>query len=89
MLESLLLLTDIIDKRISDTRHNLNYILVYDEKKNPRDSKMKIKEGISRAGTKQFARFGLEPFEKIYFKNVFTVTEEVFENQFVKDWTAS
>ena len=88
MLDSLLLLTDIIDKKISHTRKELNYILVYD-KNTQKDSFAEIAKSVSRDGNKEFVRFGLQRFETIYFKRVFTVTRERFEKQFVNAWTAS
>ena len=87
MLDSLLLLTDIINKTISNTRKELTYILVYDESKNP--ASVKIAETLSGWGGKKFVRFGLNRFETIYFKEVFTVTKEKFEGQFVQVWSSS
>jgi len=97
--DSLLILTDIIDEGISYTRQNLNYILVYNETKNPLDETKKEepqfspsrtaigKYFVEEKGQENFIRFGLKRFEKLYFKNVFTVTKEEFENDFVKKWT--
>ena len=95
--DSLLILTDIAKVDISDTRQSLSYILVYNETKNPRienekeelqvsPSRTEIAKHISKKGQKEFIRFSLERFQTLYFKNVFTVTEEEFEDKFVKKW---
>jgi len=96
--DSLLILTDIINVGVSCTRQNLSYILVYNEKKNPltqaeRDelqvspSRTKIaKYFVGTKGQGNFIRFDLQRFEKLYFKNVFTVTQQEFEDDFVKNW---
>ena len=97
--DSLLILSDIINERISFTRQNLNFILVYNYEKNPADapdadcpqesqSRVNIGEYVySKRGKRRFIRFSLERFEGLYFKNVFTVTKEQFENSFIQTWT--
>ena len=99
--DSLLILTDIIDKNISFTRQHLNYILVYNEEKNPltekdKDEKDKLqnmqsktfikKHYLEKKGKENYIRFALRRFEKLYFKNVFTVNQNEFENDFIKIW---
>ena len=95
--DSLLILTDIIEAGISYTRQNLNYILVYNETKNhtkPKGEELQYSPSrtkfaehlIEKKAKKKFIRFNLEKFEKLYFKNVFTVTSEKFESDFVKKW---
>jgi hypothetical protein len=95
---SLLILTDILNKGISYTRQNLCYILVYNETKNPsveecelQDSQSRTSIGryVSEKAGKRFIRFSLERFEKLYFKAVFTATEDEFENRFVRNWSKS
>ena len=58
------------------------FILVYNEGKNPYSDGGKRQEDSSKAtiskivhnkAKKKFVRFGLERFEKLYFKEVFTV----------------
>jgi len=96
ILSSLLILTDIVDASISYTRQNLSYILVYNETKNPRKTKnndsqgspsrTEIGEYFMKKGKEKYIRFGFGRFKNLYFKDVFTVTEEKFENDFVKNW---
>jgi len=96
--DSLLILTDIINVGISYTRQNLNYILVYNELKNPLEetekqelqtspSRTKIGNWVAKKAKKELIRFRLERFKNLYFKNVCTYTEEEFEASFVKKWT--
>jgi len=84
---SLLILTDITQTNISCTRQSLNYILVYNETKNP--SRISIGKSVSKKGNENFIRFGLARFKGLYFKNVFTVSPKEFEDDFVKKWAAS
>ena len=98
--DSLLILSDIINEGISFTRQNLNFILVYNNEKNPTDapyagylqesqSRVNIGEYVyAKRGKHRFIRFSLERFEGLCFKNVFTVTKEQFENIFVQKWTS-
>ena len=95
--DSLLILTDIIKKGVSFTREELNYILVYNETKNPlTDNEIKELRSIelklifakhfAKKSEKNFIRFSLRRFKTLYFKNVFTLTEDEFKNEFVKKW---
>ena len=86
--DSLLMLTDILNKGISYTRHNLCFLLVYDETKNP-SSRTEIGKHYLRKARKKYIRFDLERFKKLYFKDVFTVTKDDFENDFVKKWESA
>lgn len=90
--DSLLIFNDIVHQNISFCRENLYFILVYNESKNlyeecgakHEDSpKAMISKFIHNKAKKKFVRFGLEKFEKIYFKEVFTYTESEFENVFL------
>jgi hypothetical protein len=96
--DSLLMLTDIIEKGVSFTRKNLSYILVYNEEKNSPAEKTKSemqtspsrdafsKHYIGKSGTNSnFIKFNLERFQKLYFKKVHTYTEEEFETQFISN----
>ena len=95
--ESLLILTDELCKNISCTRQNLSFILVYNETKNPSNeienstlqdnqSRNKIGKYISKKAKEDYIRFGLKRFKRLYFKDVYTVTEDEFENDFVRNW---
>jgi len=37
---------------------------------------------------KNHIRFDLEKYKNIYFKNVYTVTKDEFQNDFVQKWEA-
>ena len=90
--DSLLIFNDIVNKNISFCRKNLYFILVYNESKNRREackteqeesSKAIISKKIHKKAKKKFVRFGLDRFEKLYFKEVFTYTESEFEDAFL------
>lgn len=93
--DSMLILTDIIDKNISFTREHLDYILVYNESKNPdpkkayssSESRDLIDKTLLGFGKERFIKFGLEIFKNYCFKNVYTYTEKEFEENFVKTLT--
>lgn len=92
--DSLLIFNDIVDKNISFCRENVNFILVYNESKNPLESSKEDKGDSSKArigkyfafkANKKYVRFDLERFEKIYFREVFTYTEKEFEKYFLSE----
>jgi hypothetical protein len=83
--DSLLIFTDIIGKGISFTRENMNYILVYNETKNPKDA---IIGNIRNRTKESHINFGLGRFEKLYFKKVSTLTEKDFEIEFVSKFSS-
>lgn len=93
---SVLMLTDIIGENISYTRKHLNYILVYNETKNPDDENINVKtevqdsqareeisESVFKLANERKIRFGLERFKGYCFKEVATYTQEEFEQEFV------
>ena len=94
--DSLLIFNDITNSTISFCRKNVRFILVYNEEKNNKvidkentriqatPSKNKIAKSFSNKAKKKFIMFGLEKFEKLYFKEVFTYTEKEFENEFLE-----
>ena len=93
--DSLLMLTDIGGVSIADTRDKLTYILVYNEEKNPvpeeteyqvSQSRVAISQHYLHKSNKEFIRFDLERFNKLYFKDVFTVNAKRFNDDFVKKW---
>lgn len=90
--DSLLIFNDIVHENISFCRENLYFILVYNESKNLYEkhgakqedsSKTMISKYIHKKAKKKYIRFGLERYEKIYFKEIFTYTESEFENVFL------
>lgn len=93
---SVLMLTDIIGENISYTRKHLNYILVYNETKNPdeeninektevQDSQAReeISKSVFKLAKDRKIGFGLERFKGYCFKEVATYTKEEFEQEFV------
>ena len=90
--DSLLIFNDIVGENISFCRKHLYFILVYNEGKNSCEkysgwqqdsSKAVISKYVHDKAKKKFVRFGLDRFEKIYFKKVFTYTESEFEHVFL------
>lgn len=88
--DSLLMFNDIVNENISFCRQNMYFILVYNEernsfggKKQEDSSKAIISKFVHKKAHKKFVRFGLERFEKMYFKEVFTYTESEFEEEFL------
>jgi len=93
--DSLLIFSDIVGEDVSFTRVNMNFILVYNEGKNSLPNEMT--EGmqvspsreriasffIEKRARRKFIRFNLERFDELYFKGVYTYTQEVFESNFV------
>ncbi len=95
--DSLLIFCDITKVSVSFCRDHAEFILVYNEVKNDEikeekeegglqesESRVEIGKYFSRKGKKHFIRFGLERFERLYLKRVFTYTEAEFEEEFVK-----
>lgn len=82
--DSLLIFNDITHSDISFCREHVNFILVYNESKNPNEaqensSRVSIGKYFSGKAGRHFIRFDLEKFQKIYFKGVYTYTENEFE----------
>lgn len=84
ILESLLVMTDLFKIHISDTREDLNFILVYNNVKNT--SYEEMVQSLDDIAKNDNSMYSLKLFEKIYFKEVFTLNQEEFENDFVKKW---
>lgn len=90
--DSLLIFNDIVKENISFCRQNMYFVLVYNEGKNLNiannvkqedSSKAVISKFVHKKANKKFVRFGLERFEKLYFKEVFTYTESEFQDNFL------
>ena len=92
--DSVLIFTDITNRRISDMRNTVNYILVYNEEvneKNPdviKERKTHIQpsasfnnfaKGVSNLAKEEYVCFGMKQFENYCFKKVHTYTEKEFE----------
>lgn len=84
-----MIFNDIVDKNISFCRENVNFILVYNESKNPLESgkedssKARIGKYFASKANRKYVRFDLERFQKIYFQEVYTYTEKEFERKFL------
>jgi hypothetical protein len=78
--ETLLLLTERLDKTIQFTRENVTFILVYNEDVS---HKCYIHDQVSRKTTDFKFDLGLARFEKIYFKSVNVYSKAEFERNFV------
>ncbi|MCL1806375.1 MAG: hypothetical protein FWG31_01605 [Oscillospiraceae bacterium] len=74
--ESILILTDIIEKGITSIRLHLNYILVFDDSRSEILNKIEEKGKIDK----------LTYFEGLYFKKVHTISKSIFESNFVSVW---
>lgn len=77
----------IIEGYKSDTkysREHIDYILVYNEEKNPPSSKDTTRNMVLRKGKITIkARFGLAKFEGCLYRKVLTYTEREFKREFV------
>jgi hypothetical protein len=84
---SLLLLTEKLDKTIGFTRKELTFILVYNEDKN-RDIEARgdIGKSLGKLANYQFFPFGLDGFEKLYFKKVHEWNKKEFDSNFVQKY---
>lgn len=89
--DSLLIFNDIVDKNISFTRKNMEFILVYDSEKNPMqneekknlsalNSRVRIGKYFAKKAKKEFVRWGFESFAGLYFKNVHTYDIDEFKD---------
>ncbi|MDR0704694.1 MAG: hypothetical protein LBF88_06850 [Planctomycetaceae bacterium] len=83
--ESLLLLTDELGVTINYTRNNLTFILVYNDLAQGRHA---IASALSRKSKINDILFGLDRFERVYFKKVFTMNEGEFEIKFITKYLA-
>lgn len=89
--DSLLIFSAITEKDITYTRDKLDYIVVYNLEKNPLPNQIKkenVQESLSRVkiadhflkkSKTEFIRFDLEPYKKLYFREVHTYPKEKFE----------
>lgn len=86
ILESILIMSDIFKINISDTRNNLNFILVHNPNGNKNESRVIIKKRLEELAKNNNPDFGLGTFKNIYFKEVFTLNTKDFERQFASQW---
>jgi hypothetical protein len=84
--QSLLLLTEKLDRTIHFTRENLNFILVYNET----IARIEIgKSPYKLAGNSNFFPFGLDDLQKLYFKRRYACNKKEFDSNFVKRYYTS
>lgn len=77
--DSILIYLDILDEKLSYTRENLGYILVYNPSKSDKEID-KINAVIKRYGQQEIDKFGLRSnYEDFYFKRVRIMSKEAFE----------
>lgn len=93
MFDSLWMFTDIIEQKISFIRTNVKYILVYNKAKNPSKTQSssasrQIKRHVMKKANDRLVDFGLKSFEKLYINELYTYTEEEFEEEFVKKYSS-
>jgi len=90
--ESLLILCEKLSQTIEYMRKNLSFILVYNENvkhgaKQFDDTGLnEIKMELLKLANEHIIRFGLNHFNKLYFKEVNTYTKAEFESEFVSKY---
>lgn len=85
--DSLLMLCDITDSHISQLRQCMDFVLVYNEEKNQSKSdkgKDYINDRLMKLGRKEFVRFGMRRYDRVYFRKVHTYNVEKFEEYISK-----
>lgn len=69
---------DITDSKISTLRNALDFILVYNESKNPVANREYISQRLNVLAKQRIARFSLDNYCGVYFRKVYTCTEKEF-----------
>lgn len=85
--DSLLIYGGITGQSISDTRTEMEFVLVYNEQKNPDNgpnpcdapSRAAIASHLANRAKTEYIRFDLQRFQKLCFRAVHTYTPEEFE----------
>lgn len=94
MKDSLLLLCDILNTKISETREIMDYIVVYNKEKINSHKKNKVQESKSRddimghladKAESEIVRFDLERYIDIFFKNIHTYDKKEFKDYLLKN----
>lgn len=94
--DSLLIYSGITGEGIAETREGMEFILVYNEEKNPdrglthrqasdSPSRVSIAGHVARKAKREHIRFDLERFRALYFHEVHTYTPEEFESYLVRN----
>lgn len=93
--DSMLIFSDIVETGISHTRAEMDYILVYNQAKNPLEAsstKTKVSDSESRdaiakklssLGHTEYVKFGLDIFKNYCFREVYSYTIQEFEKNFL------
>ena len=89
--DSLLVFLEIIGENIAFSRSNIDFIVVYNLEKNPlprqvqkgqlqeTPSRVSIADHFMGKAGKEFIRFDLERYERLYYRNIHTYSKEKFE----------
>lgn len=77
--DSLLIFGGLTHSDINYSRENMEFVLVYNEAKNPRSSIDNIRKHFVHCAKDEDIRFGLSDYKKVYFQDVHTYTEQEFE----------
>lgn len=89
--DSLLVFLEIIGENIAFSRSNIDFIVVYNLEKNPlprqvqkgqlqeTPSRVSIADHFMGKASKEFIRFDLERYERLYYRNIHTYSKEKFE----------
>ena len=95
--DSTIILSTILDENIANLKERLEYILVYDEEKNPdgkdlgvlvqpAPSRDKIGKSFAKQSKVNFIKFNQGFFVNYLFSKVHTITKSEFEEKFVLAW---
>lgn len=82
ILESLAILSDVVEKPISFFRPRCVFVLIYNDAKN----RARISSHVAKRAGREIVRFGLDKFERIYLKKAHTLNAGEFHKQFVCKW---
>ena len=79
---SLLIFCDLINVNVDFTRNNLDLYLIYNHKQNPKTdtAKDKISNYVASKAKDEIIRFGLNRYNHVFFKNIYTYSEEEFQD---------
>lgn len=102
--DSILIFSDLTESRISETRKNVEYILIYNKEKNnsgredeknsarniqQSENYEKLEQSFFKIAKEEMKKFNLERFETYVLKEIHTYTKEEFEKFFIKKYEHS
>lgn len=79
--DSMAIFLHIINENIGFSRENMEYVLVYNEEKNPTSFGV-IQSQILQPAKEEIIRFGLDKFKNYFFKDVHTYTKDEFNEKY-------